>query len=174
VPAIVSASGAVSHPEDAERRRKTRATAWASAYSGDWLWVVLTHHEAIERAFADVKTAGDGLLRQSAQKRLGWLLTGHSIAEEAVIYPALAQAWNPGHAKTAYAEQAATKVQIAALKYLDPMSQAYVDVLARLEVAVLDHMYEEEQTGLSPCMNKRPWRIRNGSPSAMLKSSIDT
>ena len=38
---------------------------------------------------------------------MGTLLTGHSMAEEAVIYPALAQAGKQGHANTAYTEQVA-------------------------------------------------------------------
>jgi len=37
-----------------------------------------------------VKAASTADSRRAAQKRLGVLLNGHSMAEEAVIYPALA------------------------------------------------------------------------------------
>ncbi len=72
------------------------------------------------------------------------LLTGHAMAEEAVIYPALAQAGKQGHANTAYTEQVAAKQQMAALEVMDPMSEDYLDKLGHLEGAVKTHVYQEE------------------------------
>ena len=105
---------------------------------------MLDHHEAIEKAFAETKAANSALDRRRAQKTLALLLTGHSLAEEGVIYPAMAQAGKNGHADTGYTEQVAAKMQLAALETLDPMSQDYLDKLGHLEGAVLTHVYQEE------------------------------
>ena len=102
------------------------------------------HHEQIESAFAAVREASGVDERREAQKALGALLTGHSIAEEAVIYPALAHAGKKMHAETAYTQQVAAKMQMAALEHLDPLSEDYLDKLGHLEGAVATHVYQEE------------------------------
>jgi hemerythrin superfamily protein len=141
---IDKAIAAVTPPVSDEKRQEARTKARAAAEPGDWLSQILDHHEGIEAAFAEIKQAEDAQSRRAAQKRLAILLTGHSIAEEGVIYPALAHAGKQGHANTAYTEQAAAKMQIAALDYLDPMSQDYLDKLGHLEGAVATHVYQEE------------------------------
>jgi hypothetical protein len=135
---------AVTPPVSDEKRAEARAKARAAAAPGDWLSQILDHHERIEAAFAAVKAAGDVDARRAAQKTLGVLLTGHAIAEEAVIYPALAHAGKTMHADTAYAQQVAAKMQMAALEHLDPLSEDYLDKLGHLEGAVATHVYEEE------------------------------
>jgi hypothetical protein len=84
------------------------------------------------------------------------LLTGHSIAEEAVLYPAIARAGEKGHATMAYTEQSAAKMQMAALEDMDPMSQDYLDKLGHLEGAVKHHVYEEEETWFIELKEKAP------------------
>ncbi len=137
---------AVTPPESDQARAKARATARAAAGSGDWLSMVLDHHLGIENAFAAVKNASSAAQRRSAQKQLAVLLTGHSLAEETVLYPAMALTDQKAHSGMAYTEQSAAKVQLAALDDLEPMSQDYVDKLGHLEGAVLHHVYEEEGT----------------------------
>lgn len=90
---------------------------------------MLDHHRQIEAAFGAVIAAADAASRLSAQKRLAVLLTGHAIAEEAVLYPALVKANEDGHSTKAYTEQAAAKVQMGLLENLQPMSQEYLDKL---------------------------------------------
>ena len=97
------------------------------AEPGGWLSVILDHHEAIERAFSTVSAAPEAGSRRSALKELRLLLTGHAMAEEAVVYPAMAQVHDQAHANMAYTEQAAAKQQIAALETLDPMSEDFLD-----------------------------------------------
>ena len=138
------AIAAVTPPVSEDKRREAHAKARASAEPGDWLSQILDHHEEIEQAFAETKAASTADARRAAQKRLGVLLTGHAIAEEAVIYPVLAQEGKLGHANTAYTEQAAAKMQLAALETLDPLSDDYLDKLGHLEGAVLTHVYQEE------------------------------
>ncbi|MEW5683916.1 MAG: hemerythrin domain-containing protein [Pseudomonadota bacterium] len=141
---IDKAIAAITPPVSDEKRAEAHAKARAAAEPGDWLSQVLDHHEEIDKAFADTRAATTAEARRKAQKRLGALLTGHSMAEEAVIYPALAQAGKQGHANTAYTEQVAAKQQMAALETMDPMSEDYLDKLGHLEGAVKTHVYQEE------------------------------
>lgn len=153
---------AITAPESEEKRREAREKARALSRPGDWLSQILDHHEAIERAFNAVRSAPDVSGRRAAEKFLATLLTGHAIAEEAVVYPALAQVHEQHQANVAYTEQAAAKMQMAALETMDPMSQHYLDKLGHLEGAVKHHVYEEEHkwllellTRATPEMNQR-------------------
>jgi hypothetical protein len=138
---------AVTPPESEEARREARAKARAAATPGDWLSMALEHHVKIEAAFAAVKEASTPATRVAAQKKLALILTGHSNAEESVLYPALAGAADEkGHATMAYSEQAAAKTQMALLENLPPMSQDYLDKLEHIRGAVAHHVYEEEGT----------------------------
>jgi hypothetical protein len=137
---------AVTPPETDEQRAEARAKARSAATDADWLSLVLDHHMQIEAAFARVKAATDAAARIGAQKRLALLLTGHSIAEEAVIYPALVKAGEQAHSTKAYTEQSAAKVQMGLLEDLEPMSQEYLDKLEHIRGAVAHHVYEEEGT----------------------------
>ena len=136
---------AVTPLESDEDRRDARLKARGLATQGGWLDMVLDHHEMIEHGFAAVRSAAPAD-RPAAQKRLGVILTGHSIAEESVLYPALVDAGDQGSATMAYTEQAAAKTQMALLEKLDPASQEYMDKLEHIRGAVLHHMYEEEGT----------------------------
>jgi hypothetical protein len=135
---------AVTPPESAEDRREARSKAAAAAAPGDWLAQILDHHRAIEAAFAAVKHATDAASRTAALKHLGVVLTGHANAEEAVIYPALADGGEKSHAGAGYEEQAMVKIQMALLEKLDPMSQDFLDKLEHIEGAVAHHVYAEE------------------------------
>ncbi len=137
---------AVTPPESDEARAEARAKARATAGKnpGGWLAQILDHHLEIESAFEAVRTAGMPAERRAAQKQLGRLLTGHSMAEEAVIYSAMASHGEKVHSAKAYFEQSAAKIQMAALEELDPMSQDYLDKLEHLRGAVAHHVYEEE------------------------------
>jgi hemerythrin superfamily protein len=135
---------AVTPPESDESRLEARAKARSVARDGDWLSTILQHHEHIEAAFQAVREATDAASRTTAHKRLALLLTGHAIAEEAVIYPALARADEKGASTKAYTEQAAAKAQMGLLGNLPPMSQDYLDKLEHIRGAVLHHVYEEE------------------------------
>lgn len=153
---------AIVPPESDEKRREAREKARLQARPGDWLSMILDQHEQIDRAFAAVRSASDASARRAAEKHLGTLLTGHTMAEEAVVYPALAQVHEQHQANLAYSEQAAAKMQMAALETLDPLSQDYLDKLGHLESAVKHHVYEEEHkwfldllSRASPELNQR-------------------
>jgi hypothetical protein len=140
------AIAAITPPESDEARAKARAKAEAAARPGSWLSQILDHHRQIEGQFAAVKAAGDPTTRRAEQQKLGLLLTGHSIAEEAAVYPALAADHQVGHAELAYQEQSAAKMEMGLLERLDPMSEDYLDKLGHIEGAVAHHVYSEEGT----------------------------
>lgn len=135
---------AVTPPESDEARAKARAEAEAAARPGDWLSQILGHHREIEAQFAAVKAAADPASRRTEQERLGFLLTGHALAEEAAVYPALAAEHQAGHAELAYQEQSAAKMEMGLLERLDPMSEDYLDKLEHIRGAVAHHVYSEE------------------------------
>jgi hemerythrin superfamily protein len=147
---------AVTPLESDEQRAEARQRAQNAAADGDWLSMVLQHHRQIEDAFAAVKAATDAANQVRAQKRLALLLTGHSIAEEAVLYPALVKAGEEGHSTKAYTEQSAAKVQMGLLEGLQPLSQEYLDKLEHIRGAVAHHVYEEEGSWFLDLKQKLP------------------
>jgi Hemerythrin HHE cation binding domain len=147
---------AVTPPESEDARREARAKAISVATPGDWLSVVLDHHQTIEAAFDAVKGAPTAAAQLAAQIKLATLLTGHAVAEEAVLYPALADAGEKGHAVTAYTEQSAAKLQMGLLEKLEPLSQDYMDKLEHIRGAVAHHVYEEESKWFIDLKDKVP------------------
>lgn len=137
---------AVTPPESQEARMEARQKATDIATPGGWLSQILDHHRRIEALFAAVKAATTPDARREAQKRLAVVLTGHSIAEEAAIYPALAADKQVAHAELAYQEQSAAKMEMGLLERLNPMSEDYLDKLGHIEGAVAHHVYSEEGT----------------------------
>jgi hemerythrin superfamily protein len=120
--------------------------ARAIAEPGDWLSFALDHHDQIRAAFEVARKALPGGGRVSAMKGLAVVLNGHSLAEEIVLYPALAALGEPNHAEEAYAEQTDAKLQMAELERVDPASVDWLEQLDRIRTAVLAHMTEEETT----------------------------
>jgi hypothetical protein len=147
---------AVTPLESDEDREEARAKARAAATPGDWLHMVLEHHMQIEAAFVAVKSATSPAERLAAQEILAVVLTGHSNAEESVLYPALVAAGEQGHATMAYTEQAAAKTQMGLLENLAPMSQEYLDKLEHIRGAVAHHVYEEEGKWFPELVEKVP------------------
>ena len=80
------------------------------------------------------------LPRDDCMAKLAALLTAHSSAEEAVIYPQLSHG-HKTHMAMAFEEQQAAKVQLAPL---DPLSGDWSEKLQHIKGAVGDHVYEEE------------------------------
>lgn len=145
---------AVTPPESDAARAEARQKARSLATPGSWLSMVLEHHLQIDALFAAVKQASSAESRRLAQKQLAEMLTGHSLAEEAAIYPGMALNGEKGSSEMAYVEQSAAKVQMAALEMLDPMSQDYLDKLEHLQGAVLHHVYEEEGSRFPDLLEK--------------------
>ena len=136
--------GAITPMPNEERRAEATRKAREVATSGDWLSMVLDHHDLIRSAFADCKAASSASERTEAMKALAVVLNGHSLAEEVVLYPALAQAGEKMHAGHAYTEQTTAKMQMAELENIAPSTPEWKDKVEHIEGAVLTHMFEEE------------------------------
>ena len=128
-----------------QEREKIRSEARTHA-TAKWFTMVLEHHKQIEAAFAAVKQAASATERAAAQEKLATLLTGHSIAEEVIIYPFMKLETSAMDAKHAYAEQSMAKMELVALDTIaNKMSQEYTDKLEEIRLAVTHHMIEEER-----------------------------
>ena len=138
--------GAVTPPVSEEKRAEATANARAVADSGDWLSLALDHHDMIRDAFGACHAAGTAADRKVAMQALATVLNGHSLAEEVVLYPALAQAGEKVHAGHAYTEQTTAKMQMAEWENIAPSTPEWKDKLEHIEGAVLTHMYEEESS----------------------------
>lgn len=147
---------AVTPPESDEERQEARAKAQSMAAPDSWFAMILDHHLLLEDAFFATKAANDAASRNVALKHLGVVLTGHAIAEEAVVYPGLGEAGEKGHATMGYNEQVMVKMQMAMLEKLDPISQDFDDKLEHIRGAVAHHMYQEEGTWFVELSEKAP------------------
>lgn len=94
-------AAAVTPQPDADKRLDATQTARAAATPGDWLSLVLDHHDQIPEAFAAGRLAKTAAERTAAMKELDVVLNGHFPAEEIVLYPALGQAGEKTHAAQA-------------------------------------------------------------------------
>ena len=129
-----------------QARREATANARAIASHGGWLWQVLDHHDEIRARFAACRDAESAEDRVVAMKELAVILNAHAMAEEVVLYPALAQAGEKMHAGHAYHEQTTAKMQMAEWENIAPSTPEWKDKLEHIEGAVLTHIYEEESS----------------------------
>lgn len=138
--------GAITPPETDEARAKATAKARAAAVAGDWLSMALDHHGQIRSMLERARNAGSPEDRVAAMRALATVLNGHSLAEEVVLYPALAKNGGKAHAGLAYTEQTTAKMQMAELERIDPADEAWRDKIEHIRGAILHHMFEEEGT----------------------------
>jgi len=135
---------AVTPSESDAQRARARGQALELARRSPWLGMVLRHHTAVEDAFANLISAADPAARRHALRWLCTLLTGHAIAEEAVLYPAMALGDQKLHATAAFTEQSGTKIFLAALQTMDPASDDFLAKVEHVRDSVAHHVYEEE------------------------------
>lgn len=152
---LQDAKAAVTPLESKQDREEARNRIRDAASPGDWLSTLLEHHMMLERAFDDTRAAS-GTSRISNLKTLSILITGHAIAEEAAIYPAMAEIGEKSEATHAYSEQATVKMDMAELAKLDPASPDFIDKLDSIQDAVAHHMYEEEGTWFPELLKSAP------------------
>ena len=122
------------------------------AMKGDWLRIVKAHHEMLERAFDELVDGGsDPSRRPILYKRLAYLLTAHSVAEENAIYPALAMCGLQSESDRLYLDQAHAKVMNAMLDMADDkLGDAWLQRVLELRSAVLAHARQDEEGDLYP------------------------
>lgn len=119
----------------------------------DWLELIKSHHTLIEAAFDAVLANADSPvdIRQQRFRRLGLLLTAHCVAEENVIYPALAMYGLQSESDKLYLDQAHAKVMNAVLDMADDKgSTGWLEKTQELKAVVLRHANEDEEADLYP------------------------
>lgn len=139
-----------------EERLAARRRAEQLAPSEPWLTAILQQHKQIERLVTEAMTAGGTTARREGVRQLAAILTAHSTAEEAVVYPDIAEFSGKTHAGMAYEEHAMTKIQLAKLEKLDPMSEEWREKLQHIESALQQHMYQEEDSWLPDLARNMP------------------
>lgn len=120
---------------------------------------ILAQHRQIESLFMQARQE-TGMQAQATVRELALLLNGHSMAEEAVVYPAISEHSGKVHAGMAYEEHAMTKVQLAELQKLQPGTQEWVEKLDHIESAVQQHVYQEESSWLPDVIRHAPPEAR--------------
>lgn len=142
-----------------EQRREARANLEELAVGEPFAEDILAQHRRIEALFADARQSS-GPQTQVLVTELALLLNAHSMAEEAVVYPAISENSSKAHAAMAYEEHAMTKVQLAALQKLEPGTQAWHEKLDHIESAVQQHVYQEEGNWLPDVIRHAPLGAR--------------
>lgn len=125
-------------------RLQARQSACMLAADCTWLSEVIRQHAAIEQALDAVRMTPRGAERRHALQWLAALLTGHSLAEQAVLYPALSFECRRAHAVTAYADESNAKVELAALQTMPLSDPDFHDKLERFRADLAFHIHEEE------------------------------
>lgn len=132
----------------------------------DWMAMIDQHHRQVERLFRRMEGTRSAEDRARILNRVATALTGHSIAEEAAIYP-MVQMVNLGNrSDELYREQAQVKVMLARLDAMPKGNRQFVDEFRRMAQAVAAHVEDEEQ-------NVYPQLRRRASPGQNEKMSAD-
>jgi hemerythrin superfamily protein len=126
--------------------------AQTMAAGGDWFDMIKAHHRLIAQNLDQILATRDDQVaeRMRLQKRLGYLLTAHSVAEENVIYPAVARMGMTGDSDRLYMEQAQAKVVNADLGMSPAGTTVWRDHVSALKTAILHHAKVEEETDIFP------------------------
>lgn len=127
---------------------------------GDWLATIRQHHRLIARAFDELLAPNErSFERRNLQLRnLDQLLTAHSMAEETVIYPALALAGMQSEAESLYRDEAHVKIGLARVELAAPGPRGqrdWAEPARALRDAVLRHATEDEEARLFPELHRR-------------------
>jgi hemerythrin superfamily protein len=121
--------------------------------AGDVVDLIMQDHREVERLFEELKSSKDK--RPLLVPVLAALLTAHSRAEEAEVYPVARQEAGEveeiAHSQEEHAQAEKLLVELTAA---DPMSARFDEVLDKLVEAVTHHVQEEESTVL-PGMRQR-------------------
>ena len=127
-----------------------------TAAGGDWFAMVQAHHALIARSFDKLLASSKStyLSRQELVATIGYQLTAHSVAEENVVYPAIAMNGTMTDADKLYLDQAHAKVMNAQLEMQAEMKDKgdWMEAGRALQVAVLRHAKEDEEARIFPAL----------------------
>jgi hemerythrin superfamily protein len=128
------------------------SVAAAQMQGGTWFDMVKAHHAMIAETLDKILATSDSDVaeRTRLQRHLGYLLTAHSVAEENVLYPALARLGLTQASDRLYLEQAHAKVGNADLEVTPKGDDAWLAKVSALKTAILHHAKDEEEADLFP------------------------
>jgi hemerythrin superfamily protein len=137
-----------------------QAVAQTAAAKGDWLAMIQTHHAMIAKSFEQLlaSTGRTYLQRDRLIALIGYQLTAHSVAEENVIYPALAMAGMTTDSDKLYLDQSHAKVMNAQMELAARTTRegtAWMEPAKALQAAVLKHAKEDEEGRLYPQLRQK-------------------
>lgn len=122
-----------------------QAVAQTAAAKGDWMAMVKAQHLLISKTFEEPLASAERtyVARNRVIDKLGYQLTAPSVAEENVLYPALAMAGMLTEADKLYLDQAHAKVMNTQLELLAkaarPPDKSWVENAQALQAAVRRH-----------------------------------
>ncbi|AEG93257.1 hemerythrin domain-containing protein [Ramlibacter tataouinensis] len=137
-----------------------QAVAQTAAAKGDWLSMIKAHHALIAKSFDELMASEKRtyLQRDRLIRAIGYQLTAHSVAEENVIYPALAMAGMTSESDKLYLDQAHAKVMNAQMEMATRANREGKDWMApakSLQAAVLKHAKEDEEGNIYPKLQQK-------------------
>ncbi|MYL99353.1 hypothetical protein GR702_16415 [Novosphingobium sp. FGD1] len=141
-------AAAVAPAASDEARGEARREAQRLGASEPWIATIVDQHKQIESLILEAINANTADGRIKGMRQLAAVLTAHSSAEEVVVYPDISEFDSKAHAVMAYEEHAMTKVQMALLEKIEPMSEEWQEKLRHIESALQQHMYQEESSWL--------------------------
>jgi hypothetical protein len=136
------------------------SVAQTAAARGDWLAMIKAHHVLIARSFEQLlgNDRRTYLQRDRLVRLIGYQLTAHSVAEENVIYPALARAGMVTESDKLYLDQAHAKVMNAQME-LATLARRESDEwrapAQALQQAVLRHAQGDEEGNYYPKLHQQ-------------------
>jgi hemerythrin superfamily protein len=135
------------------------AVAQAASSGGDWLSMIQAHHALVAKSFDRLMASEKStyLRREQLVRLIGYQLTAHSVAEENVIYPAIAMAGMTTDSDKLYLDQAHAKVMNAQLELQARMKDKgnWMEPARALRDAVLRHAKEDEEGRLYPQLRSK-------------------
>lgn len=151
--------------------------AIAQTASRSWLDMVKTHHALVSKTMDGMLDAGNKTFynRDVMQKALSYQLTAHSVAEENVLYPAIARQGVVSTADQLYLDQAHAKVMNAELDLIAEQNEgAWFDRLRSLQRAVIRHAKGDEEANVYPALAAKLDPATNAWLSAMYQQQFES
>jgi hemerythrin superfamily protein len=127
--------------------------AIAQSSAGSWLAMVKVHHAMVMKTLDQMLDANDRtfLRRERLHQLLHYQLSAHSVAEENVLYPAIARTLQMSEADKLYLDQAHAKVMDAELAMLAAQQETeWFDKVRALKAALQQHANGDEEGRLYP------------------------
>ncbi len=148
----------------------------AEAMGGTWFDMVKGHHAMIAATLDKILATSNAqsARRTHLQKHLGYLLTAHSVAEENVLYPALARVGMATASDQLYLEQAHAKVGNSDLEVSPKGDTAWLEKVSALKTAILHHAKDEEEADLFPQLMKAAGPAMNAMLTADYAKQFDS